>query len=820
MLHALTASKEIVDQGDLNVKHEIKLNIDTQKGTFKRQFAHPQIFLKHNTRSPTEGLHGFLNHLENDYHLSTKELKFDCFEVGMTCPEPIFERPSRDYRNGKLNKLAERFLLTNKVQKKLNLHGIGIRTVVKEEELVKSSRRVSKSGVITAVMRIEIVTQNHGTCNRKFASDINIFKKRDSFSSSNGLGDFLKRVARDYFLETPFFGFGCLEVRMECPSLEILEKLWKNYRSGRLNEIVKRYLLTDEEKNEAELNMVNLTTLIKDDEYNSCRKSFSEVAEQLGGGVSPGTIGEPHEVKIKVSLDQIDLKKEEKFNQHLVEQISMLMEYNTFSPSGGVGKFIEYIRNVHNLLIKSLGLGCLEIQVECLTLESLEGLKNDYCSGDLNEMAEKFILTDEVREELDLNDVSFKTTIKREDYLACRKSFLNEVEPFSEITNPEIIASSHTDHSKSQPEGNGLKEAEQGAEANFTITTRDSEGKQIYSEQEHVIVTIRSPRWGIKAETIDLKDGNYSVGYKPKCAGRHDVTIEIEGWPLTGSPWRVKVKPLQYKVIKSCGSPGNGEGEFNGPRSIVQNKFSGDIAVVDTLNNRLQVFDENLKYLRTIGGEVGSPTGEAVMIDHPLSVAFLRDGDMVVIHSIECSPTHMSLITEDGQFIRKFSERVFRPSTVFVRNGDDGDHVIACDKADRKIKVLSPDGVQLLQFFGDPDCDDSPACVFYHCDKFFVSYHLANCIKVFNEEGEFIFNIGCEGSGEGLLNYPCGLVVDAFDNLIVCDNRSNRLQMFTQDGEFLSSFYQEIQSPWGMAISKTGDLLLTDMGKQRIIILQ
>ena len=141
-------------------------------------------------------------------------------------------------------------------------------------------------------------------------------------------------------------------------------------------------------------------------------------------------------MKIKVSLDQIDVKKEEKFNQHLVEQISMFMEYNTFSPNGGVGKLIEHISNVHNLLIKSLGLGCLEIQVECLTLESLEGLKNDYCSGDLNEMAEKFILTDEVREELDLNDVSFKTTIKREDYLACRKSFLNEVEPFSEITNP------------------------------------------------------------------------------------------------------------------------------------------------------------------------------------------------------------------------------------------------------------------------------------------------------------------------------------------------------------------------------------------------
>ncbi|PFX19725.1 E3 ubiquitin-protein ligase DZIP3 [Stylophora pistillata] len=289
MLHALIASKEIVDQGDLKVKHEIKLNIDTQKRTFKRQFAQAQIFLKHNTRSPTEGLAGFLNHLENDFRLNIKELKFDCFEIGVTCSKPNFESLLRDDRNGKLNKLAERFLLTNEVKKKLNLEGIGMRTVVKEEESVTSSRRVAKSGVIKAVLRLEIITQNHGTCNRQFAPDINIFKKRDSFSPSNGLGDFLKRVARDYFLETPVFGFGCLEIRIECPSLEILEKLWKNYRSGRLDKIGKRYLLTDEVKNEAQLKTVNITTMIKDDEYNSCRKSFSEVVEQLGGSVGPGT---------------------------------------------------------------------------------------------------------------------------------------------------------------------------------------------------------------------------------------------------------------------------------------------------------------------------------------------------------------------------------------------------------------------------------------------------------------------------------------------------------------------------------------------------
>ena len=67
------------------------------------------------------------------------------------------------------------------------------------------------------------------------------------------------------------------------------------------------------------------------------------------------------------------------------------------------------------------------------------------------------------------------------------------------------------DHLHSVAEGKGLKEAEQGAEANFTVTTRDSEGKQFYSEQEQVIVTISSPTGEEEVQITDCKDGNYTV---------------------------------------------------------------------------------------------------------------------------------------------------------------------------------------------------------------------------------------------------------------------------------------------------------------------
>ena len=372
------------------------------------------------------------------------------------------------------------------------------------------------------------------------------------------------------------------------------------------------------------------------------------------------------------------------------------------------------------------------------------------------------------------------------------------------------------DHSQSVAEGKSLKEAEQGAEANFTVTTRDSEGKQFYSEQEQVTVTISSPTGEEEKQITDCKDGNYTVHYKPKSVGRHDLAIEINGWPLTGSPWRVNVKPHQYKLVKSFGSRGKREGEFKGPCSIAKNEKTGNIAVADHDNKRVQLFDENLKYLRTIGGGTGSQTGAAVEIGGPLSVALLRNGDMIVTH-YDGMKIKMSVITDGGQFIEQFSEHLIRPGTVFAKTGDDG-HVIVCDTGDLKIKILSSDGAELLQSFSDPDSNTTPGFVFYHHDMFFVSYPWADCVKVYNKAGVFLYDIGSEESGEGQLKKPLGLVVDAFDNLIVSDSGQSRLQMFTLDGKFLTSFDQEIQDPSEVTTCKNGDLLVTDRAKHCVLV--
>ena len=161
--------------------------------------------------------------------------------------------------------------------------------------------------------------------------------------------------------------------------------------------------------------------------------------------------------------------------------------------------------------------------------------------------------------------------------------------------------------------------------------------------------------------------------------------------------------------------------------------------------------------------------------------------------------------------------RHYLSRSAFVKTDDDG-HVIVCDTGDGKVKVLSPDGAELLQSFSAPDCNTAPGFVFYHHDMFFVSYFSRHCVKVFSKEGVFLYNIGSEGSGEGQFKLPRDIVIDAFDNLIVCDSENSRIQMFTLDEKFLTSFGEEIQMPWAATVCKNGDLLVTDIKKHFFVV--
>ncbi|XP_022778109.1 uncharacterized protein LOC111319623 isoform X1 [Stylophora pistillata] len=384
------------------------------------------------------------------------------------------------------------------------------------------------------------------------------------------------------------------------------------------------------------------------------------------------------------------------------------------------------------------------------------------------------------------------------------------------------VVQGNTDHSQSTTRGKGLVEAEQGAEANFTIITRDSRERLFYDEREQVTVTVSSQTGNEEVQVVDCKDGHYRVCYKPKSVGRHDIEIRVNGWSLTGSPWKVEVKPHQYKVVRSSGS-----GELSGPYCIAKNEITGDIAVADYINKRVQVFDKDMKHVKTIiGGKADSQRW--ANIGCPVSVAFSKSNDIMVTHEqFRSQNKKLSVITDRGLFIEHFTKHLIKAHHVFVKT-EDG-HVIVCDEGDRKIKEISSDGKELLLAFSAPDSEVNPSFPYFYRGMFFVSYMRAHCVKVFDKKGVFLYNIGNEGSGEGKLRYPEGLSVDFCGNLIVCDasgfdqnlHRSGVLKMFTLDGAFLTSFGEDtFKVPWIVSSCNNGELLVADVVGDSVHILR
>lgn len=238
--------------------------------------------------------------------------------------------------------------------------------------------------------------------------------------------------------------------------------------------------------------------------------------------------------------------------------------------------------------------------------------------------------------------------------------------------------------------------------------------------------------------------------------------------------------------------------------SIAVNGKNGNIAVAQTRPGRVHLFAAERKlFLRTIGHR---GTG-ADLMDEPSSVAFTSSGNIVVVQSASPKRKKLSVFTERGHFITDIINHLFNPSCVSVRN--DGKLLVVDG---RLVKVLSPDGANLIQTITAPFCFEEPCFAIHHQGMFFVSYDSLHCVKVLSDEGQLLCEIGHKGTGDGQLRSPEGLAIDKLNNLVVCDGGNKRLQFFSLEGKFVSSVTKEIFFPKSVAVAKNGDLLYCDVG--------
>ena len=367
------------------------------------------------------------------------------------------------------------------------------------------------------------------------------------------------------------------------------------------------------------------------------------------------------------------------------------------------------------------------------------------------------------------------------------------------------VVVSHTDPSSTFVKRFCQEKVEEQNKRCFFIITRDSEERLCYNEDDCIKCDIRTLT-GDSFETADLKiedneDGSYMVEYTPPHTGLYEVRIEVNGQPLNGSPWSVQVIPHQYQLKFSFGSNGSGPGQFNGPYDIAVDKKTGTVAVSDYGNKRIQLFDITGRYLREIGLRANCSSLDFTKSGHIIAVT---PGD---VHKI-------SLYSEEGQFVKHIdSEHLKFP--FHISTADDDDYITVCDQESNEVIVISSDGTELVTRIAASEHDQSMMYAIYHEETtcFFVSDSKTDCVNAFDEHGNFLYDIG-----RGRLSCPVGLAIDKFNNLIVCDTGNQRLVIFTTEGDYVTEIEQCFHTPYFVAVSEDGDVLVTDYEKNCVYL--
>ena len=96
------------------------------------------------------------------------------------------------------------------------------------------------------------------------------------------------------------------------------------------------------------------------------------------------------------------------------------------------GKKIKYCKKNTYLLsvaifyFQTLLPGIATRTFRCPSLESLESLWSDYQSGHLNNIAERYLVTDDIKKKLNLENVRLETTIEEENYRICKEILMEK----------------------------------------------------------------------------------------------------------------------------------------------------------------------------------------------------------------------------------------------------------------------------------------------------------------------------------------------------------------------------------------------------------
>ena len=245
-----------------------------------------------------------------------------------------------------------------------------------------------------------------------------------------------------------------------------------------------------------------------------------------------------------------------------------------------------------------------------------------------------------------------------------------------------------------------------------------------------------------------------------------------------------------------------------------------EIAMTVGSRNAVQLFKSDLVTMLTFT----KPENRERDFNSPTGITFDKNSNILVADSVNGFIHTFSRKFQSREYEykgRKFGEKGKSPRGLSI---DKDSNIIVADTENKLIEIVTPEG-DVLRKIG-PDAFIHPMhCV--QCDKYFVvSDTFDNAIKVFDQEGAFLYKFGKKGGGVQEWSLPRCLAVDKVGNLLVCDHGNNRIQMFElheSSVKLIGTIGKggngkvELKQPFSVGVLSDGRIVVNDVGNKRML---
>jgi DNA-binding beta-propeller fold protein YncE len=160
---------------------------------------------------------------------------------------------------------------------------------------------------------------------------------------------------------------------------------------------------------------------------------------------------------------------------------------------------------------------------------------------------------------------------------------------------------------------------------------------------------------------------------------------------------------------------------------------------------------------------------------------------------------------------------------------DEGRNLYVCEYGSNdRVQKFAPDGRYIGSFgtFGTrPGQFQRPSGMVWHRGNLYVADSINNRIQVFSDRGEFIRVLGASSQFLSL-NFPYDMALGPDNALYVVEYGAGRVTKIDLDGKVLGRYGSsgtgagQFRTPWGIAVDLKKHLFVADTGNRRMVVLK